>query len=68
MVKTTIGAGRSWHFSHMIGRSSAEHNESKFGRTGGFCSPMDLAVTPDNMIFVLSRGYRNQKSGQEIFL
>ena len=57
MVKTTIGAGRAWHFSHMIGRSSAEHNESKFGRTGGFCSPMDLAVAPDNMIFVLSRGF-----------
>ena len=56
-MKTTVGAGRAWHFSHSIGRATPEHNESKFGRTGGYCSPMDLAITPDNMIFVLSRGF-----------
>ena len=53
---TTTAAGRTWRFSHAIGRSTAEHNESKYGITGGFSFPMSLALAPDGIIFVVSRG------------
>ena len=42
-MKTTTIAGRTWHYSHYLGRSTAEHNESEFGRTGGFIFPVDVA-------------------------
>lgn len=53
----TVPVGKEWHFSHSIGRRTHEHNESKLGMTGGFCSPMDVAISTENMIFVLSRGF-----------
>jgi len=55
-MKTTIAGGRAWHYSHSIGRQTAEHNESEFGRTGGSCTPMDIAVS-EGIIYVLSRGF-----------
>ena len=54
---TTSVAGRTWHFSHALGRQTGEHN----GRTGGYGHPMDVALAPDGHLFVLSRG-----SGYEI--
>ena len=56
-MKTTVAGGRAWHFSHSIGRQTAEHNESKYGITGGSCSPMDVAVSSEGIIFILSRGF-----------
>lgn len=53
---TTTAAGRTWHYSHALGRLTAEHNESRWGRTGGFCFPMDVAVADDDILFVISRG------------
>ena len=53
---TTTAAGRTWHYSHSIGRGTAEHNTSKWGRTGGVMHPSALAVAPDSHIFVTSRG------------
>ena len=49
---TTTAAGRAWHFSHGLGRPTNEHN----GRTGGYRYPVSLAVAPDDILFVLSRG------------
>ena len=49
---TTKVAGRVWHFSHAIGRPTAEHN----GKTGGFMHPIGVAAAPGGMLFVLSRG------------
>jgi DNA-binding beta-propeller fold protein YncE len=46
-------AGRTWHYSHNLGRNTAEHN----GKTGGFGVPMDVAVAGDGILFVISRGY-----------
>ena len=54
---TTTAAGRTWHYSHNLGRQTAEHNQSKFGRTGGYCFPMDVAAAGNDIIFVISRGY-----------
>ena len=56
-MKTTVGAGRAWHFSHSIGRLSPEHNESRFGSTGGSNYAMDVAVGGDDLLFILSRGF-----------
>ena len=53
---TTTAAGRTWRFSHALGRNTAEHNESKYGITGGFSHPVSLALAPKGIIFVLSRG------------
>ena len=53
---TTTAAGRTWRFSHALGRNTAEHNESKYGVTGGFSRPVSLALAPGGLIFVLSRG------------
>ena len=56
-MKTTFVAGRAWHFSHSIGRSTAEHNQRKDGMmVGGFSFPIAIAVGSDGLIFVLSRG------------
>lgn len=46
-----------WHYSHSLGRQTAEHNESIFGRTGGFCYPVDVATSKDGFLYVLSRGF-----------
>ena len=47
MLTTTI-AGRTWNYSHTIGRNAAAGN--------GFTQPMDLALAPGGVIYVLSRG------------
>lgn len=52
-MTTITAAGRSWHFSHSLGRPTSEHN----GKTGGFVNPVDVAVAPDDILFVLNRGY-----------
>ena len=51
MITTTV-AGRTWHYSHALGRNTREHN----GKTGGFFFPVAVALAPDDFIFVLSRG------------
>ncbi len=67
-MKTIVGAGRAWHFSHSIGRLSAEHNESRFGSTGGSNYAMDVAVGDGDFLFVLSRGfgYASEAQGVDI--
>ncbi len=57
---TTTAAGRTWHYSHHLGRQTAEHNESRFGRTGGYCYPMDVAAAGNDILFVVSRGWGHQ--------
>jgi DNA-binding beta-propeller fold protein YncE len=47
MLTTTV-AGRTWNFSHAIGRNAAAGN--------GFTQPTDVAVAPGGVIYVLSRG------------
>ena len=49
---TTTAAGRAWHFSHGLGRPTNEHN----GKTGGYRYPVSLAIAPNDILFVLSRG------------
>ena len=51
-MTTTSIAGRTWHFSHALGRQTGEHN----GNTGGFYHPVDVAIAPDGHLFVVSRG------------
>ena len=51
-MKTTHMAGRTWHYSHCLGRMTGEHN----GKTGGFAYPMDVACAGDDILFVISRG------------
>ena len=58
---TTTAAGRTWHYSHNLGRQTAEHNQSKFGRTGGYCFPMDVAAAGNDILFVISRGWGYRK-------
>ena len=53
---TTTAAGRTWHYSHSMGRATPEHNKSNWGTTGGVMLPYAIAVAPDGHIFVLSRG------------
>ena len=47
MLTTTV-AGRTWNFSHAIGRNAAAGN--------GFTQPTDVAVAPGGVIYVLNRG------------
>ena len=47
MLTTTV-SGRTWNFSHAIGRNAAAGN--------GFTQPMDVAVAPGGVIYVLNRG------------
>ena len=47
MLTTTV-AGRTWNFSHAIGRNAAAGN--------GFTQPVDVAAGPDGILYVLSRG------------
>ena len=55
-MRTTTVAGRTWHYSHYLGRQTAEHNESRCGRTGGYIFPMDVAFGADDLLFAVSRG------------
>ncbi len=52
-MRTTTAAGRTWHFSHALGRATAEHN----GKTGGTETPVSITLAPDDIIFILSRGF-----------
>ena len=56
MMITTTAAGRTWHYSHSMGRATPEHNTSKWGTTGGMMYASALAVSPDDHIFLVSRG------------
>ena len=47
MLTTTV-AGRTWNFSHAIGRNANAGN--------GFSHPTAVAVAPDGILYVLSRG------------
>ena len=47
MLTTTV-AGRTWNFSHAIGRNAAAGN--------GFTQPVDVAAGQDGVIYVISRG------------
>ncbi len=47
MLTTTV-AGRTWNFSHAIGRNAAAGN--------GFTQPWDVAAGADGVLYVLSRG------------
>ena len=70
-MKTTTAAGRTWHYSHNLGRHTAEHNQSRFGRTGGYSFPVDVAAAGDDILFVISRGWGHQVAvsfGYDIYL
>ena len=60
-MKTTSMAGRTWHYSHCLGRWTAEHN----GQTGGYAYPMDVAASGGDTLFIISRGhgFRNIGTG-----
>ena len=58
MITTSV-AGRTWHFSHALGRNTAEHN----GQTGGYGYPVDVAIAPDGFLFVLSKGWGKEVEG-----
>ena len=45
---TTTMAGRTWNFSHAIGRNAAAGN--------GFTQPVSVAAGPGGVLYVLSRG------------
>lgn len=66
-MKITTANGKSWHFSHAIGRNTAEHNPGHptLGDTGGFGSPYSLTIFHENIIFVVSRGW-DTKPTEEI--
>ncbi len=68
MITTSV-AGRTWHFSHSLGRQTGEVNESPFGKTGGFCYPMDVAAAGNDILFVISRGwgYHRTINGTDIW-
>ena len=68
---TTSAAGRTWHFSHALGRPTGEHNGAPDGSyTGGSYYPMDIAMAPDGHIFVISRGigYELEGYGGDVLL
>ena len=48
MLTTTV-AGRTWNFSHAIGRQAAAGNS--------FANPTALAIAPGGILYVLSRSY-----------
>ena len=58
MITTSV-AGRTWHFSHALGRMTGEHNVP----TGGFGYPLDVAQAPDGHLFVISRGTGHEIEG-----
>ena len=47
MLTTTV-AGRTWSFSHAVGRNAAAGN--------GFTQPVAVATAPEGVLYVLSRG------------
>ncbi len=47
MLTTTV-AGRTWNFSHAIGRNAAAGN--------GFTQPWDVIVAPGGVLYVINRG------------
>ena len=57
MLTTTV-AGRTWNFSHSIGRNAAAGN--------GFANPFAMAFDPDGSLYVLSRG--TERIGQGVTL
>ena len=57
MLTTTV-AGRTWSFSHAIGRGAAAG--------AGFANPYDMAFAPDGGIYVLNRG--TERVGQGVQL
>ena len=57
MLTTTV-AGRTWSFSHAIGRGAAAG--------AGFANPYDMAFAPDGSIYVLNRG--TERVGQGVQL
>jgi DNA-binding beta-propeller fold protein YncE len=48
---TTVIAGRVWDFSHAVGRNAAAGN--------GFSQPTGLALAPNGIAYVVSRGNEN---------
>ena len=48
MLTTTV-AGRTWNFSHAIGRAAAAG--------AGFVSPLSVAAAPGGVLYVLNRGH-----------
>ncbi len=56
MLSLTAIAGRTWVFSHAIGRTTVEHN----GNTGGFIYPWDFTLAPNETMYVVSRGYDHE--------
>ncbi|MCX8213410.1 MAG: NHL repeat-containing protein [SAR202 cluster bacterium] len=56
-MRTTTVAGRTWHYSHYLGRQTSEHNESQFGSTGGYMYPMDVTFGDGDVLFAVSRGW-----------
>ena len=57
MLTTTV-AGRTWNFSHAIGRGAAAG--------AGFANPYDMAFGPEGSIYVLNRG--TERVGQGVTL
>ncbi len=47
-MRTTTVSGRTWSFSHSLGAFSTEGK--------GFLHPTDVAVAPDGVLYVVSRG------------
>jgi len=58
-MKTTNAAGRTWHYSHAIGRGTAENN----GELGGYTHPVGVAWAPEDVLFILSRGFGHPING-----
>ena len=47
-MQTTTAAGRTWDFSHAVGRNAAAGN--------GFTQPTAVATAPGGIIYVVNRG------------
>ena len=54
MLTTTV-AGRTWNFSHAIGRNAAAGN--------GFTQPTAVAIAPGGIVYVVSRGQEDAARG-----
>ena len=54
MLTTTV-AGRTWNFSHAIGRNAAAGN--------GFSNPIAVAAAPGSVLYVISRGNEYGQGG-----
>ena len=54
MLTTTV-AGRTWNFKKAVGRNAAAGN--------GFTQPYDVALGPEGVIYVLSRGAEGAGGG-----